>query len=92
MKSIEKSPQNLAALRTFLWRRHPDLNRGIRVLQTLALPLGYVAILGIRSKRTLLLTPFCGAGDGARTRYLHLGKVALYQMSYARINVQPSTE
>ena len=26
-----------------------------------------------------------GAGDGARTRYLHLGKVALYQMSYARI-------
>ena len=28
---------------------------------------------------------FVGAGDGARTRYLHLGKVALYQMSYARI-------
>ena len=26
----------------------------------------------------------CGAGDEARTRYLHLGKVALYQMSYAR--------
>jgi hypothetical protein len=25
-----------------------------------------------------------GAGDEARTRYLHLGKVALYQMSYAR--------
>ena len=25
-----------------------------------------------------------GADDGARTRYLHLGKVALYQMSYAR--------
>ena len=45
------------------------MNWGIRVLQTLALPLGYVAI---------------GAGDEARTRYLHLGKVALYQMSYAR--------
>ena len=27
---------------------------------------------------------FSGAGDEARTRYLHLGKVALYQMSYAR--------
>ena len=27
----------------------------------------------------------CGAGNEARTRYLHLGKVALYQMSYARI-------
>jgi hypothetical protein len=26
-----------------------------------------------------------GAGNEARTRYLHLGKVALYQMSYARI-------
>ena len=26
-----------------------------------------------------------GAGEGARTLYLHLGKVALYQMSYARI-------
>ena len=26
-----------------------------------------------------------GAGDEARTRYLHLGKVALYRMSYARV-------
>ena len=26
-----------------------------------------------------------GAADEARTRYLHLGKVALYQMSYVRI-------
>ena len=30
---------------------------------------------------------FIGAGDGARTRYLHLGKVALYQMSYARTTI-----
>ena len=29
---------------------------------------------------------FSGAGNEARTRYLHLGKVALYQMSYAREN------
>ena len=29
---------------------------------------------------------FCnGAAYEARTRYLHLGKVALYQMSYSRI-------
>ena len=28
---------------------------------------------------------FFGAADEARTRYLHLGKVALYQMSYSRI-------
>ena len=34
---------------------------------------------------SLTVGGFCsGAGDGARTRYLHLGKVALYQMSYAR--------
>ncbi len=32
----------------------------------------------------MLLLSLFGAGDGARTRYLHLGKVALYQMSYAR--------
>ena len=32
---------------------------------------------------------FNGADDGARTRYLHLGKVALYQMSYIRILLVP---
>ena len=52
------------------WRCHPDLNWGITVLQTVALPLGYGTIYG--------------ADDEARTRYLHLGKVALYQMSYIR--------
>ncbi len=31
------------------------------------------------------MTFFLGAGDGARTRYPNLGKVALYQMSYTRI-------
>ena len=31
-------------------------------------------------------TVYFGAGDEARTRYLHLGKVALYQMSYTRDN------
>ena len=40
-------------------------------------------------KRTFVLVDksafFVGADDEARTRYLHLGKVALYQMSYIRI-------
>ena len=36
------------------------------------------------TERTEVLSVF-GAGDEARTRYLHLGKVALYQMSYGRI-------
>ena len=54
------------------------MNRGIRVLQTHALPLGYVAGLKKRHKMTLFVI---GAAYEARTRYLHLGKVALYQMS-----------
>ena len=45
----------------------PRFELGIRVLQTHALPLGYSAEIG--------------ADYEARTRYLHLGKVALYQMS-----------
>ena len=39
---------------------------------------------------------FYGAGNETRTRYLHLGKVALYRMSYARkmvppVGVEPTT-
>ena len=44
------------------------------------------ACLFVEKKRVpLVLSFFHGADDGARTRYLHLGKVALYQMSYIRI-------
>ena len=53
-------------------RRHPDSDRRIKVLQTFALPLGYGALKN-------------GAVDEARTRDLHLGKVALYQLSYYRL-------
>ena len=35
-----------------------------------------------RDRTYVLSLSFSGAGDEARTRYLHLGKVALYQMSY----------
>ena len=59
------------------------MNWGMRVLQTLALPLGHVTIFG-----ATVAAPF-GAADEARTRYLHLGKVALYQMSYGRILGNP---
>ena len=37
----ERASQRLAL--SFFWRRHPDLNWGIKVLQTSALPLGYGA-------------------------------------------------
>ena len=55
----------------------------MRVLQTLALPLGYVTVWKKEQNHCSFF--ICGAGDEARTRYLHLGKVALYQMSYGRI-------
>ena len=56
----------------------------MRVLQTLALPLGHGTIW---KSGTRCVPDSFGAGDEARTRYLHLGKVALYRMSYTRISV-----
>ncbi len=47
------------------------MNRGMRVLQTLALPLGY-------SAEKKQCGEFFGAGDEIRTRDIHLGKVTLY--------------
>ncbi len=47
----------------------------MRVLQTPALPLGYVAIKIKRKPHKN------GADYETRTRYLHLGKVALYRVS-----------
>ena len=46
-------------------------------MQTFALPLGYGTVKN-------------GAVDGTRTRDIHLGKVALYQLSYYRIG-KPGT-
>ena len=54
----------------------------MKVLQTFALPLGYGTIKN-------------GAVDETRTRDLHLGKVALYQLSYYRMvpwgGIEPPT-
>ena len=43
-----------------------------------------VTTLSIKKDRCKSIGLFNGAGDEARTRYLHLGKVALYRMSYTR--------
>ena len=68
----------LAFASAFSWRRHPESNWGMKVLQTSALPLGY----GAREKSdTKAFRVRHGADYGARTRHLDLGKVALYQMS-----------
>ena len=56
----------------------------MKVLQTSALPLGYDAIFVFRKIKALNYSGFSalsGAEYEARTRYLNLGKVALYQMS-----------
>ena len=68
------------------------MNWGIKVLQTFALPLGHGTMLAccrssvgyIKSAMPNLLIKE-RAVDEARTRDLHLGKVALYQLSYYRI-------
>ena len=54
------------------------MDRGIADLQSAALPLGYGANSKSRDNTRDLLF---GAAYEARTRYLHLGKVALYRMS-----------
>ena len=43
-----------------------------------------VYIIYSRTSRPIGQEVLYGAGDEARTRYLHLGKVALYRMSYTR--------
>ena len=43
-------------------------------------------MIRVKKKPIAFAIGFFGAGNEARTRYLHLGKVALYRMSYARIS------
>ena len=57
----------------------------MKVLQTFALPLGHVTIMSEKPAFGAGFHYLSGAADEARTRYLHLGKVALYQMSYGRM-------
>ena len=56
----------------------------MRVLQTLALPLGHVA-MPIKKLISLAVSVGQRAGDGARTHDLLLGKEAFYQWNYTRM-------
>ena len=60
----------------------------MRVLQTLALPLGHVAV---KTKLiSLAVSALKKAGDEARTHDLLLGKETFYQLNYTRrFNSQP---
>ena len=55
------------------WRRANSLRPSILIPQGIQ-----------KNNHTFWCGCFFGASDEARTRYLHLGKVALYQMSYTR--------
>ncbi len=46
-------PNIKSVLTHAFWRYHPDLNRGIKVLQTFALPLGYGAIIVSKACETV---------------------------------------
>lgn len=41
---ISKNKSTCKSKCSYFWRRHPDLNWGMKVLQTFALPLGYGAV------------------------------------------------
>ena len=57
--------------KTFLYKIHP-------------VGLNCSSLFHPKKKSPAFWLDFFGAGDEARTRYLHLGKVALYRMSYTR--------
>ena len=46
----------------------------------------YIIIILYKIKFITFCNKFFGAGNGAQTRDLRLGKAALYQLSYSRIN------
>ena len=62
-------------------------NKGFADLCLTTWPWHHTLILWKRRSKYYILSVLSinGADDEARTRYLHLGKVALYQMSYVRI-------
>ena len=80
-----------------VWRRHPDLNWGIRELQSHALPLGYSAILErvtrlelatstlARWRSTRWAKPAYGAFGRNRTNDTRIFSPLLYQLSYKGI-------
>ncbi len=58
------------------------MNRRIKVLQTFALD----HLATSPNYKKIYNKWIYRAGDGTRTRDINLGKVALYQLSYARFN------
>jgi hypothetical protein len=79
----------------FIWRREPESNRPTRICN----PVHNRFAIAPQAERWMPpqaqhdqlkgeadASPKSGAGDEARTRDLNLGKVALYQLSYSRMD------
>ena len=80
-------PERVTRLVALLWRWDPPH----RPTAHRAVGFNHSSLAFPKRKRPAKRLVFLfGAGDEARTRYLHLGKVALYRMSYTRISVRPS--
>ena len=60
------------------------LRRKNRSAGCISLPSASILRSGVHSKAGIVCRLWSGAGNGARTRHLSLGKAALYQMSYSR--------
>ena len=87
--------------RLSFWRRHPDSDWGIEVLQTCALPLGYGAVLErktrfelatfalARRRSTTEQLPQIGAFGRKRTTDTGIFSPLLYRLSYKGSNGDP---
>ena len=71
-----------------IWRHHPESNRRWRFCRPLPYRLAMVPFGRVKGGNAAVKKN--GAGNGARTRHLRLGKAALYQMSYSRSMVPQS--
>ena len=62
------------------WRRHPDLNWGMKLLQSFALPLGYSAILSFWSGFSQLFAnkPYCSCEVNAYRKNLAPTKLSFW--------------
>jgi hypothetical protein len=79
----QNSPGNGVDGAAELWRRVPESNRAKRICNPLHNRFANAPCAKKREARASLFET--GAGKESRTLDLNLGKVALYQLSYARI-------
>ena len=68
-----KTRKKASLYRLAFWRRHPDLNWGMKLLQSFALPLGYSAIIIILER---VLAVVCSENFLHLARLVHTAKIS----------------